>query len=305
MFEDPVLLNEELKKTIPQLQTKNTVDKSTSTRGLDVATLCQAPITLPNLNETRPSDITDLQPKTTSHSVTSNNLGAGEVTECQYSDKGTTQLDIPLQDTLGDIRRSTSHVEPTVPVGSGQESSTAYTVICNTQRLHQSTGNRQSADILEHPSPRTGQRIYPTINGNQESNNPHNTTLDPTTIPPPSEGTLRFLHLNTGGISSKAKFLEFQLLLQNILQFNADIFSINEHTLDSSQAPITRHLQDINQQYNKFGQIILASSNETYPRAYKPGGTMVGLTGHISGSKVDEGTYTLGRWAWVWLIGEK
>ena len=44
----------------------------------------------------------------------------------------------------------------------------------------------------------------------------------------------------------------------------------------------SKKLQDINQQCNKYGKIILTSSNETYPRAYKLGGIMMGLKGHIA-----------------------
>ena len=78
--------------------------------------------------------------------------------------------------------------------------------------------------------------------------------------------------------------------MQNIMNFNAETFSINEYTLDTSQVPIRTQLQDINQQCNKYGQIVLESPTEKYPRAYKPDGTTMGLAGHITSSKVDEGT---------------
>lgn len=89
-----------------------------------------------------------------------------------------------------------------------------------------------------------------------------------------------------GGISSKAKYAEFKLLLQNILQFNADI---NEHTLDVMQKTLKRDLYDINQQVDKYLQIVMVTSKERFHRVYKPGDIMIGLSGHITGSKVAEG----------------
>ena len=38
------------------------------------------------------------------------------------------------------------------------------------------------------------------------------------------------------GISSKAKYPQFKLLLKNIMDFNAEIFMVNVHTLNTSHA---------------------------------------------------------------------
>ena len=55
---------------------------------------------------------------------------------------------------------------------------------------------------------------------------------------PCTEGTIRFIHINTGGISSKKKLAEFKLLLTTISQSQADIYSVNEVNLDTTQAQI-------------------------------------------------------------------
>ena len=302
-FEDSVLLNEELQNTILHLQAQPTAGKSM--RGLTaVSQPYQAQPTLPNPNETKPLALHGSLPKKHSPLMTCHNPGDDRVATSQHVD-GTTLPALPLQDKLRGNRRGSSNLGPTNPAGSGHGSSTAYTMICNTQRPPKSVGNGQSVDTQRQSPPQMEQQIDLKSNGIQGGKKQHNETMYSAKIPTPSDGNLRFLHLNTGGISSKAKFLEFKLLLQNVRQFNAEIFSINEHTLDTSQAPIKRTLQDINQQCNKFGQIVLASSNETYPRAYKPGGTMMGLTGQIASRKVDEGTDRLGRWAWVQLIGKQ
>ena len=124
--------------------------------------------------------------------MTCNNLGAGEVLNHQFYANGTTLPDIPQPGTLGKLRREKTHGGPINPVGSGLGSSTTYSVICNTQRLHNSTGKGQSADIQEQPPPQMGQRTNPTPNGNQGSDNTHSEILESTTIPSPPEETLRF-----------------------------------------------------------------------------------------------------------------
>ena len=59
-------------------------------------------------------------------------------------------------------------------------------------------------------------------------------------LPPCPEGILRFIHINTGGICSTKKLAEFKLLLTNISQSQADIYSVNEVNLDTTQAQIKR-----------------------------------------------------------------
>ena len=121
----------------------------------------------------------------------------------------------------------------TIPSSADNPSSppTGYSIITN------KGGKKQ-------PAHSTGATTH---NNNSIPHSSHNTDSVTAIIPPPPEGTLRFLHLNTGGISAKAKFAELKTLLQQIMEFNAAIFSINEHTLDTTQASIRKDVYDINQ----------------------------------------------------------
>ena len=230
---------------------------------------------------------------TTSHTISTleygSNISGGE----HNLPEGTN--DHPMQGSPGEAIKVQSLAGNGLSGGSGHGSLTAYSKICDNQRNINPTRHAIPNISAQPPLP-PGQNSTPnSYQGNQAPPTPHSDIFAYVTILLPSEEAHRFLHLNTGGISYNAKFVEFKLLVQNIMRFNADIFGINEHTLKTSQTLIKKQLQDINQQCNKYGQIVLASSAEQYPRAYKTGGTMVGFTGQIANCKVDKGTDKQGR----------
>jgi len=75
----------------------------------------------------------------------------------------------------------------------------------------------------------------------------------------------------------------------------ADIYSINEHTLDTTQATMKKELYDIGQAEIKHGQQFYSTSSDTYPRAFKPCDTMLGLAPHMVSRQEDHGTDKKGR----------
>ena len=113
------------------------------------------------------------------------------------------------------------------------------------------------------------------------------------------------MHLNTGGLHPRGGHAEYRLLLNNLQQTHSDIYSINEHCLDTSQPSIKKDLYEAGKITNKYSTQYFGSSSETFPNTYKPGGTMLGTTGKISGRLEANGTDTKGRWTWVQLTGKK
>ena len=75
--------------------------------------------------------------------------------------------------------------------------------------------------------------------------------------------------------------------------------------MNTSKPAILRELFDAGKAVNKYGTQKIGSSSETFPKAYKPGGTMVGTMGHISGRIEADGVDSKGRWNWVKLTGKK
>ena len=105
---------------------------------------------------------------------------------------------------------------------------------------------------------------------------------DTSRLPPCSVGVIRFIHINTGGVCSKQNFVEYKLLLTNMSIAQADIYSVNEINLDTTQKKIKKALYDIGQREIKHGHQYFSTSKETYPRAFKPDGTMLGLAPHMA-----------------------
>ena len=89
------------------------------------------------------------------------------------------------------------------------------------------------------------------------------------------------MHLNTGGVNPGNSYVEYKMLLNNMQQTYSDIYSINEHCLDTSQPQIKRELYDAGKSANKFSTQIFGTSDEVFPKKYNPGGTMIGITGKL------------------------
>ena len=85
----------------------------------------------------------------------------------------------------------------------------------------------------------------------------------------------------------------------------ADIYIINEHDLDTTQVFMKKELYDIGQAEIKHDQQFYSSSSETYPRGFKPGGSILGLAPHIASRQEDNGTDKNGRWTWAQLMVKK
>ena len=72
-----------------------------------------------------------------------------------------------------------------------------------------------------------------------------------------------------------------------------------------TQAQIKRDICDIGQTKIRHGQQFYSTSKESYPRAFKPGGTMLGLAPHMASRREDQGSDSKGRWTWVQLTGNQ
>ena len=69
----------------------------------------------------------------------------------------------------------------------------------------------------------------------QDTTNTAIEAKDTSRLPPCSVGAIRFIHINTGGVCSKQNFVEYKLLLTNMSIAQADIYSVNEINLDTTQ----------------------------------------------------------------------
>ena len=117
------------------------------------------------------------------------------------------------------------------------------------------------------------------------------------------EGHIRITHLNAKGITAENKFVEWESLLHSLDDIQTDIFCINEINVDTRQAAVRYEVQKLAQSKDKFINIQMNSSKQT-PKTrgsvFKPGGTMVGVRGNLSGrfinKRENEDRDPLGRW---------
>ena len=63
---------------------------------------------------------------------------------------------------------------------------------------------------------------------------------------------------------------------------DATVYGINEHNLDVAQPEIKRTLIKKEKRADRYGSHFFSSSKEIYPRAYKPGGTLIGIKGSMA-----------------------
>ena len=77
-----------------------------------------------------------------------------------------------------------------------------------------------------------------------------------------------------GGHQPTGGYAEYKLLLNNFQQTHSDVFSVNEHCLDTTQPQISKDLYDAGKAINRYVTQIFGTSLEQFPKAYKPGGTI-------------------------------
>ena len=130
-------------------------------------------------------------------------------------------------------------------------------------------------------------------------------------IEKPDEGSVRIIHLNTNGISSEGQFIEWETMLHSMDDLQTDIFCINETKIDTRQGEVRYKVHEIAKKKDKFIALRMESSKQS-PRKrtsiFKPGGTLVGVRGTMSGRilqvKNDEAKDPLGRWSVIHLKGK-
>ena len=62
------------------------------------------------------------------------------------------------------------------------------------------------------------------------------------------------MHLTTGGVNPKQGYIEYKVLLNNVLATYVDIFGVNERNLDTTNLAIERNLLDIGEKIIKMGK---------------------------------------------------
>ena len=115
--------------------------------------------------------------------------------------------------------------------------------------------------------------------------------------------TIRLYFQNVNGIRPQdagTDATEIFLQLQNI---EVDIFGIVETQIHCRNQPVQRHIQDAKRRVWDHCKIFTCSSEEEWNRPWKPGGTLLGITGNLAGRVRKHTLDKYGRWIQVELMG--
>ena len=125
------------------------------------------------------------------------------------------------------------------------------------------------------------------------------------------KGTIRIIHYNANGITSGNQYGEWETLIHRLDDIQADIFTINETSIDTRQSNVQFKIREEAWKFDQSMKIKMESSKsaaKTEGSIFKPGGTMVGIRGNWAGrtTKIGEEITKdeLGRWSAIHLQGK-
>ena len=117
--------------------------------------------------------------------------------------------------------------------------------------------------------------------------------------------TLRVFGHNVNGISYQHGYIDWLMTIQQMEEYQADVFCLAEVNLDMSKPEVKKDLMDRMNIYDKYTSMSMSSSLESHSEsAFKPGGTLTTVRGNWSGRVIEKGKDSLGRWSYVTLEGK-
>ena len=120
-------------------------------------------------------------------------------------------------------------------------------------------------------------------------------------ITPKPNNTTHLYFTNINGISPYHHYEQFQQVLENMNNIQADIICFAEHNLAVDQHKTRYELRNTIKRHLPNSRTVSATSNITFPTAYKPGGCLQIITNTIHGRITTQGSNWLGRWTYVGL----
>ena len=112
-------------------------------------------------------------------------------------------------------------------------------------------------------------------------------------------------HINVNGLSTRNGMVEVENFFGIMQDMEASVFGVAEHTLDVAQPVVKKLVRDTSKKVDKYAKLEMGTcSTETAEYHWKPGGTMIGVSGRWSSRVMGQGSDELGRWSWVDLRGK-
>ena len=116
---------------------------------------------------------------------------------------------------------------------------------------------------------------------------------------------VRIVTQNVNGISYFNNYNEWEILLDVMDQYQADVFGLNEMNLDLKQPKVNYELLKRLKKIDRNATLTTSSSIKTRSDTpFKMGGTTTVVRGNISGRVVKRGSDKLQRWSYVLMKGK-
>ena len=121
-----------------------------------------------------------------------------------------------------------------------------------------------------------------------------------------AENILSFEHINVNGIRPHDDFIELKNTMGILHNMEASVYSLVETQWDTTCPVLARNIKDIIKKEDTYAKVEFASNqDEHFEKSWKPGGTMIGVSGKWACRAESTGSDHMGRWSWVDLRGKK
>ena len=115
--------------------------------------------------------------------------------------------------------------------------------------------------------------------------------------------TVRLYFQNVNGIRLQDAGTDATEIFLQLHNIEADIFGIVETQIHCRNQQVQKQLQDAKRRVWDHCKIFTCSSEEEWNRPWKPGGTLIGITGNLAGRVRNHTLDKYGRWLQVELLG--
>ena len=111
-----------------------------------------------------------------------------------------------------------------------------------------------------------------------------------------SENIISFEHINVNGINPHDDFIELQNTMGILQKMEAGVFSMVETKWDTTSPSFCRYIKETIKKTDEYAKIELGSNNdEFFETSWKPGGTIVGVSGKWASRAESGGNDPIGR----------
>ena len=115
-----------------------------------------------------------------------------------------------------------------------------------------------------------------------------------------------FEHINITGINAHENFAELTNAMGILTTMEAGVYSMVETQWDTTCPIFCKFFTEKLKAHDTYAKAAFGSNtDESFITSWKPGGTLVGVSGRWASRVAKSGTDALGRWSWMDLRGKK